>query len=416
MSVNSIAIVILTALLVEWVVQTVSDVLNIRQMQKGIPAGFEGHFDDARYRRSVAYATVNTRLKWVAGGFHLSVFLLFWFLGGFSWLDQMVRSVFEQVVPRGLLYIGMLGFAHYILSIPFSVYSTFVIESKFGFNKTTLKIFLSDMLKQGILAILLGGILLSVILVFFEYGGAYAWLYGWIAFSGFVLVMQMIVPAWIMPLFNKFRPLEPGPLRDAIVGYAGKIDFPVKNIYVMDGSKRSGKSNAFFSGFGKQRKIVLFDTLIEKHTIDELVAVLAHEMGHYKQKHIFRMLAIGILQVGILFYLLSLFLRSPLLAGAFFVEQASVYTGLVFFAILYSPIDMLTGLFFQWLSRKHEFAADRFAASTTNDPEAMKNALKKLASHNLSNLNPHWLHVWLNYSHPPVSERVAAIEREAGPG
>ena len=414
MSLNVVAVIILLALFADLVVHAVADTLNLKQIRARVPDAFKGYYDPQRYARSMEYTKVNTRFKWVSGGFSLAVFLAFWFLGGFAALDHWVRAVAASEVLRGLIFIGMLGLAKVVLSLPLSAYSTFVIETRFGFNKTTPGVFVSDTIKQLLLALVIGGPLLAGILAFFVYAGAFAWFYCWMAVALFMLVMQFVVPTWVMPLFNRFEPLEPGPLRDAIYEYARKIDFPVKNIYVMDGSKRSGKSNAFFAGFGSHRKIVLYDTLVENHTIEELVAVLAHEMGHYKKKHILWMLVAAVAQAGVLFYLLSIFINSPMLAEAFFLEHASVYAGLVFFVILYSPIDFIIGLFFQAYTRKNEYAADAFAAQTTHDPEALKTAFKKLASHNLSNLTPHWFYVVLNYSHPPIMDRLEAIDRSVG--
>jgi STE24 endopeptidase len=230
-----------------------------------------------------------------------------------------------------------------------------------------------------------------------------------------MLGVQFIAPTWIMPLFNKFTPLDAGELKSAILSYAGSIKFPVENVYVMDGSRRSSKSNAFFTGFGKHRRIVLFDTLIKKHTTEELVAVLAHEMGHYKKKHILQTMALGILQMGMMLYLLSIFISYQGLFDAFYMPQKSVYAGLIFFAMLYSPLDFFIGIFMQMLSRSNETEADRFSAETTHDPQSMVDALKKLSTHNLSNLFPHPLYVFLNYSHPPVLKRIQALQTQMIP-
>ncbi len=414
MDINIVALVILAALLIDTAVHTAADIFNIRDAGTHLPKEFEGYYDADRYRMSIRYAVANTRFKWVATGFNLVLFLVFWFLGGFAMLDQWVREIAQSEVLRGIVFIGVLGFAKAVIALPFSVYGTFVIEERFGFNKTTPRVFAADIIKQFLLAATIGGVLLACILAFFVYAGALAWLYCWVAVTLFMLVMQFVVPTWIMPLFNRFEPLAPGPLKTAIYEYAEKIRFPVKNIYVMDGSKRSGKSNAFFAGFGSHRKIVLYDTLVENHTTEELVAVLAHEMGHYKKRHILWMLLAGVAQAGLIFYLLSFFITSPMLAEAFFLDEVSVYAGLVFFALLYSPIDMVISLFFQAFSRRNEYQADCFAAETTRDPTAMKTVLKKLASHNLANLNPHWFYVLLNYSHPPIIDRLEAIDRCAG--
>jgi STE24 endopeptidase len=335
--------------------------------------------------------------------------LIFWFGKGFPVLDQWVRSWNFNYIMTGLLYIGLLLLFKAILSLPFSIYSTFVIEERFGFNKTKWPTFIMDIVKGFLLSVLLGAPLLAGILAFFEYAGANAWLYCWIAVTIFMLVIQFIAPTWIMPLFNKFNPLEEGDLKDAIMSYARSIKFSLENVFVMDGSKRSAKSNAFFTGFGKHKRIVLFDTLIKQHAVSELVAVLAHEMGHYKKKHILQRILIGVIQMGIMFFLLSVFVSYQGLFDAFYMHQKSVYAGLIFFSMLYSPIDFFTGIFMQMLSRKNEYEADNFAVETTQDPESMADALKKLSVHNLSNLLPHPFYVFLNYSHPPVLERVNTI-------
>ncbi|MDX1639306.1 MAG: M48 family metallopeptidase [Balneolaceae bacterium] len=406
---NIYGIVILAALIVDYVLNLVADLYNLRALETGLPDEFEDVFDEETYRRSQEYTKVNTKFGIISSSFGLLLILVFWFAGGFNWLDQIVRGWELGLIWTGLAYIGLLLLAKGILSLPFSIYSTFVIEERFGFNKTTPKTFVLDMLKGLGLGILLGGPLLAGILAFFTYFETYGWLYAWGAVTLFTLFVQFVAPTWIMPLFNKFEPLEDGELRRKIEEMADRINFPLKGIYVMDGSRRSSKSNAFFTGFGKNKRIALYDTLIDKHTDDELVAVLAHEIGHYKKKHIIKNMAISILHTGVLFLLLSIFLNARGLYEAFYMEQISVYTGLVFFGMLYAPIDMILSVIMQVVSRKHEFEADRFAADTIQQPESMVRALKKLSKDNLSNLTPHPVYVFLNYSHPPVLKRIEAI-------
>ena len=271
------------------------------------------------------------------------------------------------------------------------------------------KIFVLDMLKGLLLGVVIGGALLGGILAFFQFAGANAWLYCWIAVTLFTIFMQFIAPTWIMPLFNKFTPLEDGELRREIMNYAQKVHFPLDNLFVMDGSKRSAKSNAFFTGFGKHKRIALFDTLIEKHSVAELVAILAHEIGHYKKKHILQGMIISILHTGVMFFLLSIFLNHSGLFDAFYMENMSIYAGFIFFGMLFSPISEILGIFMQMFSRKNEFEADQFAAETTQNSSNMISALKKLSANNLSNLTPHPFYVFLNYSHPPVLERIRAL-------
>lgn len=406
---NAIGLFILFAVAGDFLLHLTADILNLKRLSTDLPDAFQGWYDARRYKTSQAYLRVNTRFKWAGSVADIALFLMLWFGRGFPILDHWVRDAGQHPVIRGLLYIGALVLLKWAVSLPFSAYSTFVIEDRFGFNRTTWKVFVSDMAKRAALGGILGGALVAAVLGFFEYAGPRAWWVCWLAVVLFMLAMQIAVPAWIMPLFNRFSPLPSGELKTAIMAYAEAIGFSLKNVFVMDGSKRSGKANAFFTGFGRGKRIVLYDTLIERHSPKELVAILAHEMGHYRKRHVFWMLAAGILQAGVMFYLLSLFISSPLLFEAFYMEAPSVYAGLVFFGFLYAPVDFFTGIVMQHVSRKNEFAADRFAVETTADPESFAVALKKLAVHNLSNLTPHPLYVFLNHSHPPVLERLKAI-------
>jgi STE24 endopeptidase len=407
---NTIALIILLAIIFDFILNGIADYLNLKMLRSDLPQPFQGVYDPDRYRKSQQYLKVTTRFGWISGTFSVSLILLFWFGNGFPWLDEWVRSFKYGPVLTGLSYMGILIFVKSLLSLPFSIYSTFVIEERFGFNQTTWGTFVLDLAKGVLLGILIGTPLLAGILLFFEYAGANAWWYCWIAVTLYMLGVQFIAPTWIMPLFNKFSPLAEGELKTSILSYAGSINFPIENVYVMDGSRRSSKSNAFFTGFGKHRRIVLFDTLIKQHTAGELLAVLAHEMGHYKKKHILQSMILGIIQMGIMLYLLSLFISYQGLFDAFYMPHKSVYAGLIFFGMLYSPLGFFIGIFMQMLSRKNEIAADRFSVETTQDPESMADALKKLSINNLSNLLPHPLYVFLNYSHPPVLQRIQTIQ------
>ena len=406
---NFIAIIILCTIGVDFILNLVADGLNLKHLRSELPQTFQGVYDADRYRKSQQYLKVNTQFGWVTSAFNLSVILVFWFAKGFPLLDQWVRSFELEPVLSGLIYMGVLMLFKAVLSLPFSLYATFVIEERFGFNTTTWKTYLMDSIKGLVLALLLGTPLLAAILAFFQYAGPNAWWYCWIGVTLYMLVVQFIAPTWIMPLFNKFTPLEEGELKSAILSYANSINFPLENVYQMDGSRRSTKSNAFFTGFGKHKRIVLFDTLIKRHSVNELVAVLAHEMGHYKKKHIRQYLILGILQTGLMLFLLSHFIAYQGLFNAFYMPQQSVYAGMIFFAMLYAPIDFFVGIFMQVLSRKNEITADQFAAETTKDPLSMVDALKKLSVHNLSNLTPHPFYVFLNYSHPPVLKRIQSL-------
>lgn len=406
---NLYAILILSALLVEYGLNLVADLLNLKALRNDLPKEIGGLYDAAAYRTSQEYTRVNTKLGMIAAAVHLAALLLFWFAGGFNALDQLLRGSGLGPIPTGMLYIGILVVARNLLSLPFRLYGTFVIEERFGFNKTTPATFLADLIKGLLLGLLLGGPLLAALLALFESGGAGVWLYAWGVTAVFILLIQLIAPTWIMPIFNKFVPLQAGELKERILSYARSVDFPVENVFVIDGSRRSGKSNAFFTGFGKHKRIALFDTLIEKQTVSELVAVLAHEIGHYKKKHVLVGMILGILHLGLMLFLLSLFIGRRGLYDAFYLQEPSVYAGLLFFGLLYTPIEFFLSLFLQALSRKNEYEADRFAVETIARPEVMAEALKKLSVHNLSNLTPHPFYVFLNYSHPPLLQRVRAI-------
>ncbi|WP_320044850.1 M48 family metallopeptidase [uncultured Desulfobacter sp.] len=406
--------IILVTLIVDYTMNYVADRLNIGRLTTHLPEKFSDVYDKKRYEQSQNYLRVTTRFGTITSTIDLVILLIFWFTGGFGVLDGFVRQTGWASIGCGLLFIGILAGCKFIISLPFSIYSTFIIEEKFGFNKTTPKIFILDLFKSMILSLALGIPLLSAIFWFLESTGPWAWIICWGVTTVFILAVQYIVPTWIMPLFNKFTPLEDGELKNKLFAYAKTIDFPLTQIFVMDGSKRSTKSNAFFTGFGKNKRIVLFDTLINAHTPDELLAVLAHEMGHFKKKHIQRRLIFGILQMGVIFYLLSLFITQQSLFTAFYVDTPSIYAGLVFFSILFSPVDLVISIIMQFFSRKDEYQADHFAAVTTEKAGALISALKKLSADNLANLTPHPFYVFLNYSHPPLAQRVEAMENLEG--
>ena len=406
---NVYAVIILAALLAEYLLNVVSDLLNVRNLQPELPEEFRDTFDEDEYEQAQEYTRTRTRFGLVSSTFGLVVLLAFWFAGGFEWLDTIVRGWDFGPIVTGLLYIGVLVLGRSLLSLPFSVYSTFVIEERFGFNETTPKTFVLDLLKSLGLGIAIGAPLLAAILWFFQATGPYAWVYAWVAVTAVMLLLQFFAPRYLMPLFNDFEPLDEGELREAILDYADRVDFPVDEVYVMDGSRRSNKANAFFTGFGSNRRIVLFDTLVEQLDVDELLAVVAHEMGHYKLHHIPQRIGISVIQTGVLFLLLSVFLQVEGLFQAFYVDQPAVYTGLLFFGLLFSPVELLLSLPLNAWSRRHEFQADGFAVDTTGQGESLIDGLKRLAETNLSNLTPHPLTVMLEYSHPPLLERIASI-------
>lgn len=408
--INGYFIFVVVTVIGFYLLDVVSRSLNLSALKPQLPAEFSDVFDADEYAKSQDYTRVGTRFSIVEDTVSLIVFLAFWWLGGFGWLDEYVRSVTDHSVLRGLLFMALLYVGSMLIGLPFEYYDTFVIEEKFGFNKTTVSTFFMDKLKALALTIVLGGPLMALIFFIFERFGSNAWLYGWIAVSSFSLLMVYLAPTYIMPLFNKFKPLEDGELKSEIQAMSEKCQFPLTEVYEIDGSKRSTKSNAFFTGLGKNKKIALYDTLIENNGVGELVAVLAHEIGHFKKKHVFQSLAVSILQMGVLFYLLGLFLNNQGVFDAFGVEKTSVYGSLVFFTFLFEPVSKLLSVLMMVLSRKNEYEADAYAAEVTGHPEHLVSGLKKLSKDNLSNLTPHPFYVFLNYSHPPMLKRIAALQ------
>jgi STE24 endopeptidase len=411
MTINTFAVIILAALFIDYALKLTGSLLNLKSLKLELPPVLQNIYKPEEYRKSQEYLRVNTRFGLLESSFNLLILLAFWFAGGFNWFYGIVAGWNFAPVLAGLIYIGILLLAYSALQLPFSIYSTFVIEERFGFNKTTRRTFISDLFKGLLLGGILGGLVLAGVLALFQYAGAFAWVYCWAAVVIFSLAMQYIAPTWIMPLFNKYTPMADGELRNAILKYAASVNFPVKNIFVMDGSKRSSKSNAFFTGFGNNKRIALFDTLIAQQTVPEMVAILAHEVGHYKKKHILQGMVISVLHMGVLFYLLSVFVTNTNLYQAFSLSDKPVYAGLLFFGLFYTPIELVLSILMQIISRRHEYSADKFAAETIDDPASLTDGLKKLSATNLSNLTPHPFYVFINYSHPPLLQRIEAIEK-----
>jgi STE24 endopeptidase len=336
------------------------------------------------------------------------ILAVLWF-EGFKWIDELIAMYNVPLFLHPLIFFAVIGLASMLLSLPFSIYDTFVIEERFGFNTTTVSIFITDLVKSLVLGAVLGGIILSLILWFYNWAGSLFWLYAWAGLTVFSIFMSFFYTTWIIPLFNKLTPLEEGDLRNSIEEMSHKTGFSLKNIFVMDGSKRSNKSNAFFSGFGKNKRIVLYDTLIKELSTNEIVAVLAHEIGHYKMKHTIRGIILGILQSGLMLFLLGWFINNPAISQALGVLEPSFHIGLLGFGLLYSPVSAITGLWMTILSRKQEFQADAFAAKYAN-AHSLGSALKKISASALSNPTPHPLYVFFNYAHPPLLKRLEALE------
>ena len=399
--------VLVTVLLIRGL-DLVATWLNLRSLHPEVPTEMADEFDPEKYAQSQAYTRASARFGVIETALSMAVFFVFWLIGGFGWLDGIVRSWGLGMIVSGLLYVSLLFLGNYVVSLPLELYDTFVLEEKFGFNRTTSGTWIADQGKSLGLGALLGLPLLALVLWIFA-TLPMAWFWGWLALTLVTLALTYVAPTWIMPLFNKFEPLDDGELKTSIHAMAEKCEFPLREVMVMDGSKRSAKSNAFFTGIGKNKRIALFDTLVERHTTDELVAVLAHEIGHYKRRHIFKGMALGIGTNLLLFFLLGLVMENRGLFAAFGVAETSIYLSLVFFGILVQPLSSVVGVLGNAFNRKWEFEADAYAAEATGHPNALVTALKKLSKDNLSNLTPHPLTVFLHYSHPPVIQRIAVM-------
>ena len=406
---NNWLLLIIIFLLGNYLLEQILSYLNIKALVTKVPEEFQEIFDAEKYRKSQEYTKATSKFELVQSTVSILILLIFLLAGGFNSVDIFIRSFNQGDIVTGILYIACLILLSSMLSIPFNFYATFVIEERFGFNKTTKKTFFSDIIKGIILSILIGAPILYLILWFFETTGGLAWLYCWAGLTGISILLQFLAPVLIMPLFNKFTPIEDGTLKEKILSFAKNASFSIQGIYTMDGSKRSSKLNAFFTGFGKFRKIVFYDTLLQKLDDDEIIAVLAHEMGHYKHRHLIKMMAISICQTGLLFFLLSLFIGNENLFAAFQMEHLSIYGALIFFSFIFSPLSLLLGIAVNVLTRKHEFQADQYAAKPPSNGSALISGLKKLSLANLSNLTPHPAMVFFHYSHPPVLERIRAL-------
>jgi len=407
---NIYFVIILSIVIFDFLLDRLLDYLNMKNFSPQLPKEAEGIYDAEKYKKSMEYYKVNHRFGLLTSSLGFVVTIAMLLFGGFGWLDRIVRHYTENPVWMAILFFAIIGIASDILSMPFTIYQTFVIEEKFGFNKTTVKTFILDKLKGYLLGAIIGGGLLAIIVIIYEKTGTNFWWMAWAVAAAFMMFATMFYSSIILPLFNKLTPLPAGELRTAIENYCSRVGFKLNNLFMMDGSKRSSKANAFFSGLGPRKKIVLFDTLIEKHTTDELVAVLAHEIGHYKLKHTRKGLLIGLLQTGFMLFVLSLFLGKDELAKALGAGQSSFHINITAFGILFSPMSEIIGILGNILSRKHEFEADYYAKTTFNGA-LLADALKKLSADNLSNLKPHPAYVFVHYSHPPLLQRLAWLIR-----
>jgi STE24 endopeptidase len=408
-----VAAFILSGLIGYYLLDSVAKILNIKNLQDEVPSEFVGIYESSRYRQSQDYLRVKTRFELISATFDLGCLLLFWGFGGFERLDVWLKTLHQGPVITGLLYLGILAAARELLELPFEAYATFVIEQQFGFNRATLKTFVLDRLKGWALAgVLLVGFL-TLVLNLLERFGPQIWPLAWLITAAVSILLVYLAPTFILPLFFKFSPVPAGPLRDGVLTYCQKQRFPLRDLLVIDGSRRSSKANAFFTGFGKNKRIALFDTLIENHTVPELIAVLAHEVGHFKRRHVIQHFVFAQINLCFLFVLASLCLSRPELYAAFGVTHPSYYIGFALFSLLIQPLAIILGVVVNSWSRRHEYQADRFAAESTGESGSLVLALKKLSKDSLSNLTPHPLLVGLHFSHPPVLERIRALQKIA---
>lgn len=408
MNSDDILVLLLVIVTFDYLLEQVLDYLNHRSKKEELPKEIAEFYDQEKYLKSLEYQKAQGSFTFFTSAFSFLVSASIIYFGGFGWLDSVLRTTIGNEIVLALIYFGVLFVASDLINMPFQLYSTFIIEEKFGFNKTTVKTFLLDKVKGYLLGMTLGAILIGALLYLILEIGADFWIYFWLIAASFILFFNMFYTSLILPLFNKLTPLEEGDLKTAIQDYSKQVKFPLSNVFVIDGSKRSNKANAFFSGIGKNKKIVLYDTLIDNHTTEELVAVLAHEVGHFKKKHILQGFVTSIGQVGLMLFVMSLMIFNEKLSLALGAEGLAIHVNLLAFTILYSPISKVFGVIGNVVSRKNEFEADAYATETYA-AEPLKEALKKLSVDNLSNLYPHPAYVFFNYSHPPLLKRLQAM-------
>ncbi|WP_411827228.1 M48 family metallopeptidase [Luteolibacter sp. AS25] len=412
---NTLAIFIVISLFLLWNLEFIATLLNLKTFPSTPPAELEGLMDQEKLDRARSYLNIGAKFGLIQSTFSLAVLLVFWFSHGFPFVENIARSFSSNEIVIGMIFLAILFTAQNLISLPFDYYDTFVIEEKFGFNKSTVSTFIVDRIKGLILGAVLGLPLLAGILwIFNEIPNA--WLWAWLFVTVFQLLLTYLAPSLILPLFNKFTPMEDGELKTEIEALGKKCGFPLQGVFVIDGSKRSTKANAYFTGFGKHKKIALFDTLVEKSSNQEILAILAHEIGHFRLGHIKQRMFVGILQMALIFFLIGLATNpdgafAQMLHQAFFMEKVTPHTGLVFFTILLEPASKLLSILANAWSRKHEFEADAYASESTGTPEALGTALKKLSSDHLSHPAPHKLRIILDYSHPPLLQRLRALAK-----
>ena len=402
--------ILITILLIKFVIDSVLNHLNAKHFNDTLPNDISDVYEINEYQQSQSYKKTNYNFSKITSLFSLITTLLFFFFNGFSIVDKIARGFSNNIIIITLIFFGIIIIGSDIISIPFSLYKTFVIEEKFGFNKSTKKLFFLDKIKGLLMTIILGGSILSIITWFYEFSGNYFWIYTWLLITTFSVFLNMFYSKLIVPLFNEQTILEEGDLKNEIVKYVNSVGFKANNIYVVNGSKRSTKANAYFSGFGNQKRITLYDTLINDLENNEIVAVLAHEVGHYKRKHILYNLTSSIILTGFALFVLSLFIKTPVLSLALGVSLPSFHIGLIAFGILYSPVSQILGIFMNYMSRKFEYQADNYAKNTFSALPLIS-SLKKLSKNSLSNLTPHYLYVFFHFSHPTLLDRIKNLNK-----
>lgn len=402
--------IIITIISINFILDKILDALNAKHYKDQLPEELQDVYDEDEYKKSQRYKATNYRFGILTSTFSFVLTLAFFFLDGFAFVDQLARQITNHNILVTLIFFGIIMIGSDILTTPFSYYKTFVIEEQFGFNKTTKKTFILDKIKGWLMTIIVGGILLGIITWFYHTTKDLFWIYAWILVSVFTIFINLFYSRLIVPIFNKQTPLENGSLRDSISKYAESVGFNLDKIFIIDGSKRSTKANAYFSGFGNEKRVTLYDTLVNDLDEDEIVAVLAHEVGHYKKKHIIFNLFSSILLTGFTLFILSLLINNPLLSEALGVQETSFHIGLIAFGILYSPLSEITGLIMNWFSRKFEYQADNYAKNTYK-AEPLITSLKKLSKNSLSNLTPHPAYVFMHYSHPTLLERIKNLKQ-----
>ena len=400
--------IIISLVVFNYIFSTVLNFINNKYWKDEIPPIMQDYYKKDNYIKAKKYAKEKDQINLISSTLSTLITLLFLILKGYGYLNLLISNYYEIPFLQSSMFFLSLFVLSDLISIPFSCYNTFVIEEKYGFNKMTVKTFIFDKIKSYLLTIILGGGLLYGALILVNILENGFWLFLWLSLSILMLLINMFYADIIVPIFNKLKPLESGSLREKIEQYSQKVGYSLKNIYVIDGSKRSSKANAFFSGLGPRKTIALYDTLIANHTEEELVAVLAHEVGHYKKKHIVTSLILTILQLGLMSYLLEICLKQNEISEALGGNEPVFHLGLLAFTILYSPIGTILNVLMNINSRKNEFEADNYAKETYNG-DSLSLALKKLSVDNLSNLYPHPFYTFLHYSHPPLLHRLEAL-------